>query len=163
MTRGGQRVFIEGSNFGPAGSAYLDSVTCVHPTHKSGANPTHLVPCCTPARSYKSVLAGPEMEAVNCSVTIDHSLIECLTAEGAGTLLHWRLIIAGQQSSAPTTSYEAPSITHVWPVTPGLDLASFRSSGGDVVALDGHNLGDKDECVGRVTTPRLPPRANTHV
>ena len=91
------------------------------------------------------MLSGPDMAAVNCSVTVDHTLIECFTAEGAGTLLHWRLIIAGQQSSAPTTSYEPPSVAHVLPVTPGLDLLAFRSSGGDVVALVGSNFGDKDE------------------
>lgn len=84
-TVGSQAVIINGHNFGPLGTA-PDSATY------GGPNATLF-------------------EASGCSVTTDHVVITCSTAPGAGSGLKWLVMVGGQYSVYPTTSYAVPIIT----------------------------------------------------
>jgi len=93
--------------------------------------------------SYSSVLDNDvRIDAKNCSVVVAHTLIQCLTSEGAGTLLHWSLVLSGQRSTAPTTSYLPPKIHHLELVLPSNgSLSTLSTSGGAIVGLVGENFG----------------------
>ena len=87
-TLGGQTVFVQGRNLGPAGNFFVDSV------------------------SYGPV-TGTEF-ALNvslCSVSIEHVLLTCQTVPGAGRELQWVVTIDRQKSVFPTTFYAPPEIS----------------------------------------------------
>ena len=63
-----------------------------------------------------------EYNATDCSVTVPHSEITCLTAPGAGSGLLWTLMIDHQPSKVSTTDYAAPVITGC--AGPGADVAN---------------------------------------
>ena len=52
--------------------------------------------------------------ATRCEVYKDHILIRCNTSDGAGTSLGWRVVVDGQMSVQPTTSYAPPVILGVY-------------------------------------------------
>lgn len=52
-----------------------------------------------------------EFVASDCSVTAAHVTVTCLTAPGAGAALKWLVVIGGQNSVYPTTSYSIPVIS----------------------------------------------------
>lgn len=93
------------------------------------------------------MLSDLVMQAQNCSVVTAHTLVRCFTAEGAGSLLHWNVVVGGQSSSAPTIAYAPPVVNRIEAATPGMQLDQLSSTGGEVVALVGTNFGDKDEYV----------------
>lgn len=106
-TVGSQAVIIDGHNFGPVGTV-PDSATY------GGPNATQFV-------------------ASGCVVTTDHVAITCATAPGAGAALKWLVVVGGQYSVYPTTSYAVPLITGL--SGPGARDAS--SEGGQVVNIAG--------------------------
>ena len=113
-TEGGDRVEIQGKNFGPAGGSNLDRV-------------------------FYGRLGADEYAGQTCRV-LDHSRLQCDTDEGAGDQLQWTVIVDGQRSEAPSTSYGAPVITGF-----GGDAASNASSlGGETIDLIGRNFGPTD-------------------
>ena len=69
-----------------------------------------------------------------CSITTDHEVITCRTAIGAGANLEWSVVISGQQSSNPVTSYAVPTVTGV----AGTNVDSASTDGGDAIVLTGY-------------------------
>ena len=53
---------------------------------------------------------GTEYNATNCVTSTDHQSIQCRTIGGVGTNLVWQVLIGGQVSSVPKTTYAAPQI-----------------------------------------------------
>lgn len=73
----------------------------------------------------------------NCTMFTPHEVLKCLTLPGAGSQLEWTVIVDGQSSTAPTTSYLTPYITSIY--GPGAQNASVL--GGEIVYLEGGNFG----------------------
>lgn len=73
-------------------------------------------------------VSGTEYTATDCRVTANHTEIRCLTAPGTGRKLSWMVRVQGQTStrSGITTSYEAPVITSITPVSGATD-GNFRA------------------------------------
>lgn len=87
---------------------------------------------------------GIEYTAQACNVTKSHSQITCLTTSGVGGQLLWIVEVGHQASETPTTSYGKPTITHVQ----GANAA--RTEGGQVVTINGTNLGSLEESPGSI-------------
>ncbi|RYY39098.1 hypothetical protein EON62_00005, partial [archaeon] len=81
-TAGGQAVYIDGQNFGPAGTVVENA---------------------TYGWEGDSFITG-------CDVIVPHTRLLCWTVVGAGTGLSWLVTIDGQRSVAPTTNYAPPEI-----------------------------------------------------
>jgi hypothetical protein len=96
-TVGGDIVTIIGREFGPIGSTFIDVVTY------------------SPSRHNKF-----EFTARNCSVTVDHTKMRCITPQAAGAKAFWTITIAEQQSLLPDTSSAAPVIQSISLVTPAM-------------------------------------------
>lgn len=111
-TVGRELVVIEGRQFGPSGSRWIDSVTY-------GED----------GKEFKT--------SASCAVTVAHREVQCLTTEGAGRGLKWEIVVDRQVSVAPTTYYDVPTISAV--TGPGAKDAS--TDGGDVVVIHGNNFG----------------------
>ena len=76
-----------------------------------------------------------------CIVTTAHVNMMCVSTEGRGVGLNWRVLVAGQRSdwSPPgqSTDYAAPVIESVVPASGGL----LDTAGGDEVVISGANFG----------------------
>lgn len=81
-TEGGDRVEVQGKNFGPGD---------------------------TLGRVFYGHLGADEYAGQQCRV-LDHKRVQCATDEGAGDQMQWTVIVDGQQSEAPSTAYGAPVI-----------------------------------------------------
>ncbi len=90
------KVAIFGKNFGPTIST-LSSVWYLN-THS--ANATRFV-----------------VDVSRCSMLTAHETISCFTIPGAGSSLEWALVVDGQTSTNPSTSYSPPGIRDA-PVVP---------------------------------------------
>lgn len=112
-TAGGQLTVITGSSFGPVGAGNVDWVR------------------------YASLTSSLKFEATACEVTVAHRELACVTAPGVGTDFVWQVSVAGQPSASAVTSYMAPAITSITVGAGGL----MNTTGGDRVAIVGHNLG----------------------
>lgn len=110
LTPGNESVVLEGRNFGPDPGG-IDSVTY---------GPT-----------------GVEFVATDCRMPIAHTYIACDTVAGAGDALTWRLVVGGQESKDPSTSYAPPQLLSS---TPNASLAT-RGLGSQRVIISGINLG----------------------
>ncbi len=82
-TYGGELLVVTGANFGPAGSAYIDSAI-----YGDGE--------------------GYTVSARNCTVTVDHVEMRCSTGPGGGVGNKLIVTIGGQASSIPSINYGAP-------------------------------------------------------
>jgi len=71
-----------------------------------------------------------------CSLIVAHRQLQCQLVAGAGTGLIWTIIVDGQPSAQPTTSYAPPSITSVVPQ----GSSTVSTDGGSVVTLYGQNV-----------------------
>ncbi len=104
-TNGSQTMVIRGENFGPAimsdGRNAWNRVTAVYgddPVRRAVAD------------------GGRQFLANECRVVEAHSVIECLTSEGAGFSHIWNLTVSGQLNRMPSSSYGVPRIDSiVWP------------------------------------------------
>jgi hypothetical protein len=149
FTAGNQTVTIFGSNFGPLGTA----VTATYTTNKVLTTP--LVPL---SDLIDTVVSNDTISfpAVECTVVEAHRKINCTTTEGAGFGIVWLLTIGNQTSQSPTTSFAAPTVTSVrvaylWvggsrlqSTDPVTDLSRLSTEGGDVLLVNGTNLGPGD-------------------
>jgi hypothetical protein len=104
-TNGSQTMVIRGENFGPAvmsdGRNVWNKVIAVY-----GDDPVR--------RAVSE--GGRQFLANDCRVVEPHSVIECLTSEGAGFSHIWNLTVSGQINRMPSSSYGVPRIDSiVWP------------------------------------------------
>lgn len=113
-TEGGQTVVIHGRNFGKYGGE-IDQVLY---------GPED----------------GPRLSARGCGIAEPFEQIRCFTAAGAGDNLAWSVVISGQESVSPTTSYAPPAITAI-EGGPGVDVAALSTAGNQTVMLRGRNFG----------------------
>ena len=116
-TQGGQYVLIYGSNFGTIAQNALEKVTY-------GSNGTEYVPCASST-------------TCSCTIVTDHTKINCTTVRGSGATQKWIVTINGQQSTSPTTSYAAPTITKL----SGAGAINGSTSGGQNVTITGTEFG----------------------
>ncbi len=123
-TEGGDTVYIAGDHFGTIAESLVDLVTYgVY----SGTVPQ-----------------GSLYVAENCTVVVDHVLIECRTAAGVGFNLQWIVTISGQASPLSTvrTSYGIPVIYSAYLATGSPDeVASLDADGSSLVNIAGLNFG----------------------
>ena len=131
-TIGGDQVIISGLNFGPL-NAYSQSqlsvfygVTLIEPIKNTTSGVLEI--------------GSVSYSAASCSITVAHTQITCLTVAGAGTNLHWDVVLAGQHSTTPTTTYAAPVIQSITDVN-GNPVTSANVNGGTIVLLNGQFFG----------------------
>jgi hypothetical protein len=91
--------------------------------------------------------------ATGCVVVDAHRKINCTTTEGAGFSIVWLLTIGNQTSQSPVTNYRAPTLdavrvsmvlangSLVSAGDPMGSLGSLATEGGEVVLVNGTNLG----------------------
>lgn len=77
------------------------------------------------------------LKPINCSVTVPHTEITCMTALGGGKDYVWSIVLDGLQSQQPTTSYAQPNIDSItyWGTTTPVTAANVL--GGDEIAING--------------------------
>lgn len=125
-TVGGDTVIIEGRQFGPEGAANIDRVLYAQPDD----------------------LATQVDVTASCTVSTAHFFLTCTTGPGAGKELTWSVSIGGQESGAPTTNYDAPTITSLSGAAVAGDGAA--SDGNQELVVHGKNFGPPaDEASGR--------------
>lgn len=94
-----------------------------------------------------STYAGAVHIAINCSVTLAHTGIECVTPEAAGVLQAWEVEIGGQWSgvranASAFTSFESPFIGNFSTLQSSNDkLQNFATQGGDEIIVHGVGFG----------------------
>ena len=145
-TRGGQMVVITGHNFGPRSSGTQSTIDAVtYSTLAPGASSS----TGSPTRGGGGGNSGGGMSsmvfsAANCTVAVAHTEIHCNTIPGAGVNLKWTVVIDGQQSRSPTTSYAAPQVLSLAIEAPSGGSGSgtgLTPTGGDRLVLTGRNFG----------------------
>lgn len=114
MTDGGQSLQMRGQNFG-ANQSMIQSVTY---------GPT-----------------GEEFVAGNCTLTVPHVEMTCITAEGAGRLLQFRVIVDDLASAAPQSQYQPPQITAITQPPWVNGLSGWNTRGGEFITVSGSNFG----------------------
>ena len=146
-TQGGQNIVLRGSNFGPLNSTvtayYQNNVNTSMAAFESTNDDTFFLD------PKVSSLGSARFHAVNCSVVIAHTEVNCTTVPGVGRDQYWVLRV-GEQENLPATS---PTTRYLPPVIERLDLlgdAKFypdpgrfllETYGGDEVWINGSNLG----------------------
>ena len=75
--------------------------------------------------------------ATNCRVVKAHTMIKCEFTEGAGKGHEWVVVVGGQLSATPTSSYHQPEISHIT----GDGAEQGRTNGLQQVILHGNNFG----------------------
>lgn len=78
-----------------------------------------------------------------CSVITDNTQLQCSISAGAAANLIWSVVIAGQVSAQPTTSYEPPVVTAVTDQF-GNVVANADVNGGTILYLTGTGFGPVD-------------------
>jgi hypothetical protein len=118
-TLGDEDLSIEGNNFGPVGTEYIDRVIY-------GNDKANFI-------------------ATSCNVTKADVEMNCKTVPGAGRDLNLKLFIGGQESRQPTIKYAPPSVDYQADSTPfamiSSGIATLSPKGGDTVELRGLNFG----------------------
>ena len=107
---------MHGSNFGPEAQAV--SVTAWS----------------TPLANDSLVFPG-----VNCTVVVDHSVIQCLTSPSVGSKLTWSVVVEGLVNAVPTTSVAPPVVSNASFV--GLARDAAATTGGSQLIVFGTNFG----------------------
>ena len=132
-TRGGERVILEGTNFGPATPTGARAAQFGAVYGVAGS----------PASSW--------FTAASCAVTVPHRTVSCLTAVGTGAGFSWTLRVGDQASaeflpsfrsgSVLGTSYAAPIVSFFETGVEGLDPSDYNTEGGEQVQIHGRNFG----------------------
>jgi hypothetical protein len=134
-TQGGQQVYLSGSQFG-----------LITPLDDAG-NP--LEGSLQPVVEYGHLLSM-QYTAAACRVSVANRQVICLTAEGTGKSLHWKVTIGEQVSEIfmnKTTSYAAPMVASYT----GEGCHSALTQGGQLVLVTGQNFGPLDTVVEQAT------------
>eukprot|EP00946_MAST-07B_sp_MAST-7B-sp1_P005000 g5000.t1 len=120
-TSGGQEVHLHGANFGPMRN---DNVVTA---------------------SYGVFGSQEVYEAQECKVSSPHKTISCLTVAGVGKPLFWSVLVDGQNSTVPTTSYARPEIHNISLHNPEggtrLDITKAATTGGQLLVIQGAYFG----------------------
>jgi hypothetical protein len=151
ITPGGETIYINGYNFGPAtlrDDYDVPLVGALFPTSRYGKTKTSTGVAISP-----SALA---FSGVNCFVLVKHTMIQCTTNEGTGKDLAWSVTIGAQTSEASKqlTAY-APPIVAIYGgrgndyFAPGAHLAD--TTGGEPVYITGSNFGPIGSPIDSVT------------
>ena len=157
-TQGGEPVTITGTNFGPVtapGAAYENSIFAEYrayerptPVASGGSDATDGSLLARRTFGPGVDLAGSVFTATFCNVTVDHTEIVCVSAEGVGAYFRWSLSVGGQwgnTAAAPPdafASYDPPRVdTILSAAMGGGTCCDFNTAGGEVVVLRGVNLG----------------------
>jgi len=151
ITPGGETIYINGYNFGPAtlrDDYDVPLVGALFPTSRYGKTTTSTGVAISP-----SALA---FSGVKCFVLVKHTMIQCNTNEGTGKDLAWSVTIGAQTSEASKqlTAY-APPIVAIYGgrgndyFAPGAHLAD--TVGGEPVFITGANFGPVGSPIDSVT------------
>jgi hypothetical protein len=151
ITPGGETIYINGYNFGPAtlrDDLDVPLVGALFPTSRYGKTKTSSGVAISP-----SALA---FSGVKCFVLVKHTMIQCTTNEGTGKDLAWSVTIGAQTSEASKqlTAY-APPIVAIYGgrgndyFAPGARLAD--TTGGEPVYITGSNFGPIGSPIDSVT------------
>ena len=88
---------------------------------------------------------GTSFNATSCTLVEPHEAMECLSAAGAGAALSWEVVIDGQVSRNPVTSYHAPVINRLVCLDqPGGLCGALPTDVGSRVAIIGDYFGPPD-------------------
>ena len=129
-TVGGQPVVITGRNFGPS-NAYTNALLSA----------TYGVAFKDGSATFLAKIPRVTYPAAACAVTVPHTQITCSTTEGAGATLGWKLVLDGQASTTPSTSYNVPVVDTITYAAGGAAVTAANVNGGDVVLLTGSFFG----------------------
>jgi hypothetical protein len=129
-TVGGQPVVITGRNFGPS-NAYTNALLSA----------TYGVAFKDGSATFLAKIPRVTYPAAACTVTVPHTQITCSTTEGAGATLGWKLVLDGQASTSPSTSYNVPVVNTITYAAGGAAVTAANVNGGDVVLLTGSFFG----------------------
>ena len=77
---------------------------------------------------------------INCTVTKEHEVMECVLSEGVGKRQSWEVVIDEQNSTSPTSSYEVPIIYSIT----GPGAVNADGNGGQWIVIEGENFGPVD-------------------
>jgi hypothetical protein len=117
-TRGHETMVITGKNFGPLGS---------------------------PIEASMQAPVGPPFVPFNCTITVPHFEITCLTAPGAGGSIIWQIIVDGLVSRQPSTGFAPPVIYGITiQDDQGATLSQLSTSGNETLVITGDNFGIPD-------------------
>jgi hypothetical protein len=151
ITTGGETIYINGYNFGPAtlrDDLDVPLVGALFPTSRYGKTKTSTGVAISP-----SALA---FSGVNCFVLVKHTMIQCTTNEGTGKDLAWSVTIGAQTSEASKqlTAYSPPIVAIYGGrgndyFAPGAHLAD--TTGGEPVYITGSNFGPIGSPIDSVT------------
>jgi hypothetical protein len=151
ITPGGETIYINGYNFGPAtlrDDLDIPLVGALFPTSRYGKTKTSSGIAISPS--------ALSFSGVNCFVLVKHTMIQCTTNEGTGKDLAWSVTIGSQtsDSSKQLTAY-APPIVAIYGgrgndyFAPGAHLAD--TTGGEPVYITGSNFGPIGSPIDSVT------------
>jgi hypothetical protein len=151
ITPGGETIYINGYNFGPAtlrDDYDIPLVGALFPTSRYGKTKTSNGIAISPS--------ALSFSGVNCFVLVKHTMIQCTTNEGTGKDLAWSVTIGSQtsDSSKQLTAY-APPIVAIYGgrgndyFAPGAHLAD--TTGGEPVYITGSNFGPIGSPIDSVT------------
>ena len=129
-TTGGTVVTLTGDNFGPIGVRDNDQFISV----------TYVAANLSVFDS--SELGYARKVATSCNVSVSHTAIECIAAEGVGADLVFTAVVGFQTSpaSAARIGYTAPAITGLQGGA-GVDLSKLLTLGGEVIMVTGTDFG----------------------
>ena len=120
--KGGQQVTIVGSDL--------------------GSNPDLLEVRCTDGRGKTHDVHAPRNAIWGCTYRTLHSHLECTTIPGAvGSRITWSVVVAGVQSTSPSTSTHEPCVMHA------AVEGHVSTMGGDLLRISGVELGIDDDAL----------------
>jgi hypothetical protein len=126
-TVGNENVIIYGTNFGP--DTIVASAT--YSVELESGNVS------SPIKTITFSSAG----CIKPSGVNSHSQLTCLTSAGAGKSLNWEIIVEGQMSSNPVTSYASPVIDKVTLADGVTAATNLPTNGGTVLLVQGKGFG----------------------
>lgn len=160
-TGGGDRVFLFGTNFGPAATVDRgDDGSTLSTAEQNGVSTAPFTP--PPEASYGLNAIG--YAADDCRVTVANVEIMCFTVEGTGKGHAWTVTVGGQTSDVVLprignelgTSYNAPSIASF----EGPGAAGAETGGGQLVRIRGNDFGRWDDRI-QLVVYDMPPSLPT--
>ena len=81
--------------------------------------------------------SGVEFDARDCVIAEPHTRLHCLTSEGVGAGLGFSVVVDGQASSVPRTTYLPPSNVSIV----GLQTTGYSTRGGQPMVVTGSDFG----------------------